>query len=222
LRLCVSRNFARRLGRIARTAFPRWWGLAAPRTCAGGLLLRRQVGEHATESRRLSRSSFSVDLEGVGSGAAQSLLTVPRRTIPGAVASIGPCELRTRLVFLGLGLARSRSRSQATLQLFVVPLTLLGPLGLWSTRKVLSAAHGGRRRRSLRSTSRGAGGGGGGGPTPNTAPPAPPRPRLSPIRAPAAGPFPPQISPEGIARVPPTQLGPAPAVELPRGRLKNL
>jgi hypothetical protein len=39
------------LGRIARTAFPRWWGLAATRTCTGGLLLRRQVGEHATESR---------------------------------------------------------------------------------------------------------------------------------------------------------------------------
>jgi hypothetical protein len=43
---------------------------------------------------------------------------------------------------------------------------------------------------------------------------------LSPISAPAAGPFSPQISPEGIARVPPTQLGPAPAAELPRGGLK--
>jgi hypothetical protein len=45
---------------------------------------------------------------------------------------------------------------------------------------------------------------------------------ISPISAPAAGPFPPQISPEGIARVPPTQLeqlGPAPAVEPPRGGL---
>ena len=44
---------------------------------------------------------------------------------------------------------------------------------------------------------------------------------LSPISAPAAGPFPPQISPEGIPRVPPTQLGPAPAAELPRGGLKK-
>ena len=31
----------------------------------------------------------------------------------------------------------------------------------------------------------------------------------------------PQISPKGIARVPPTQLGPALAAELPRGRLKK-
>jgi hypothetical protein len=48
--------------------------------------------------------------------------------------------------------------------------------------------------------------------------------QLSPISAPAAGPFPPQISPEGTPRVPPTQLGPAPAAEgeLPRGRLKKL
>ena len=37
------------------------------------------------------------------------------------------------------------------------------------------------------------------------------------ISAPAAGPFSPQISPEGIARVPLTQLGPAPAAEPPRG-----
>ena len=42
-------------------------------------------------------------------------------------------------------------------------------------------------------------------------------PLISPISAPAAGPFPPQISPEGISQVPPTQLGPAPAAELPRG-----
>jgi hypothetical protein len=69
------------LGRIARTAFPRWCGLAANRTCAGGLLLRRQVGEHATESRWLSRSSFPVNLEGVGSGGAQSLLAAPRRRL---------------------------------------------------------------------------------------------------------------------------------------------
>jgi hypothetical protein len=52
------------LGRIARSAFPRWWGLAASRTrvpaqqCAGGLLLRRRVGEHTTEP--LSGFSFSV------------------------------------------------------------------------------------------------------------------------------------------------------------------
>jgi hypothetical protein len=46
---------------------------------------------------------------------------------------------------------------------------------------------------------------------------------LSPISAPAAGPFPPQISPEGIARVPTTQLGgPAPATEPPRGGLNKL
>ena len=37
----------------------------------------------------------------------------------------------------------------------------------------------------------------------------------------AAGPFSPQISPEGIARVPPTQLGPAPVAELPRGGAKK-
>jgi hypothetical protein len=43
------------------------------------------------------------------------------------------------------------------------------------------------------------------------------QPRLSPISAPAAGPFPPQISPEGSPRVLPTQLGPAPAAALPRG-----
>jgi hypothetical protein len=97
LRLCSRRpNFnpwAGYLRRIARTTSPRWWGLAAPRTCTGGLLLRRQVGEHAaaTGSRRLPRSSFSVDLEGVGSGGVQSLLTAPRRINPGAVASIGPC-----------------------------------------------------------------------------------------------------------------------------------
>ena len=45
---------------------------------------------------------------------------------------------------------------------------------------------------------------------------------VSPISAPAAAPFPPQISPEGIARVPPTQLGPAPAAEPPRGGLKKM
>jgi hypothetical protein len=79
---------------VARTAFPRWWGLAATRTaCAGGLLLRRQVGEHATESRWLSRSSLTAHLEGVGSGGVQSLLTAPRGVNPGAVASIGPSEV---------------------------------------------------------------------------------------------------------------------------------
>jgi hypothetical protein len=48
---------------------------------------------------KLSRrsSSFSVNLEGVGSGGVQSLLTAPRGINPGAVASIGPCEL----IFLG-------------------------------------------------------------------------------------------------------------------------
>jgi hypothetical protein len=41
-------------------------GLAATRTCVGVLLLLRMqlVGERATEPRWLSRSSFSVDLEG--------------------------------------------------------------------------------------------------------------------------------------------------------------
>jgi hypothetical protein len=85
------------LGRIARTAFPRWWGLSAPRTCAGGLLLRWQVGEHAIGPRRVSRSSFSVNLEGVGSGGVKRLLTAPRRIRPGAVVSTGPCGL----IFLG-------------------------------------------------------------------------------------------------------------------------
>jgi hypothetical protein len=43
---------------------------------------------------------------------------------------------------------------------------------------------------------------------------------ISPIGGTRSGPFPPPISPEGIARVPPTptQLGPAPAAERPRGR----
>jgi hypothetical protein len=44
---------------------------------------------------------------------------------------------------------------------------------------------------------------------------------ISPISAPAAGPFPPQISPEGIPRARPTQLGPAPAAALPGGGLKK-
>jgi hypothetical protein len=38
-----------------------------------------------------------VNHEGVGSGGGQSLLTALRRINPGAVASIGPCEV----VFLG-------------------------------------------------------------------------------------------------------------------------
>ena len=71
-------------------------GLVATRTCPGGLvyglLLRRQVGEHTTESRWLSRSSFSVNHEGVGSGGVQSVLTAPRRINPGAVASKGPVK----------------------------------------------------------------------------------------------------------------------------------
>jgi hypothetical protein len=85
------------LGGIARTASPRRRGLAATRTCAGALLLCRQVGERAREPQWLSRSSFSVNLEVVGSEGVQSLLTAPRRINPGAVASTGPCEL----IFLG-------------------------------------------------------------------------------------------------------------------------
>jgi hypothetical protein len=72
--------------------FPRWRGLAETRTCAGGLLLRRQASERATEFRRLSRSSFSVNHEGVGSGGVQSLLTAPRRANPGAVAGRGSAK----------------------------------------------------------------------------------------------------------------------------------
>jgi hypothetical protein len=46
---------------------------------------------------------------------------------------------------------------------------------------------------------------------------------LSPIECTSGGAVSPQISPEGIARVPaPTQLGPSPAAEPPRGRLNFL
>jgi hypothetical protein len=45
--------------------------------------------------------------------------------------------------------------------------------------------------------------------------------KISPISAPAAGPFSPKISPEGIPRVPHTQLGPAPAAELPQDRTQS-
>jgi hypothetical protein len=56
---------------------------------------------------------------------------------------------------------------------------------------------------------------------PDSPPHTTPTLSLSPISAPAAGPFPvspPNLSPEGIAREPPTQLGPAPAAQLPLPR----
>jgi hypothetical protein len=63
------------------------WATASQAGCLVSTLL------HATGSRwRVSRSSFSVNHEGVGSGGVQSLLTAPRRINPGAVASKGPLK----------------------------------------------------------------------------------------------------------------------------------
>jgi hypothetical protein len=86
------------LKRTARTASPRWWGLAATRTCAGGLLPCR--GRLASTLQNLAGYrgppfQFSVNGESAGSGGVQSQLTAPRRITPGAVAPVNPAKAQS-------------------------------------------------------------------------------------------------------------------------------